>query len=193
MKFHYKNKGYDYMHGGDPLFESHHLETSESDMVPSNRWNANNDKSVTCAPKNMGGCGNCKLELKRILPCGWISNLAAKASRLMAISQAEDTVIKSEVTEIRKDVRKAASRECSEDNYLYCPDSSDTITGDLSHFQKHWVRGEPVIVRNVLERANGLSWEPMVMWHALSESPEAETGSKFVEVKAIDCLAGCEV
>ncbi|GKV21516.1 hypothetical protein SLEP1_g31490 [Rubroshorea leprosula] len=35
--------------------------------------------------------------------------------------------------------------------------------GDLEHFQKHWAKGEPVIVRDVLNDASGLSWEPMTV------------------------------
>lgn len=194
LRFQYKNKGCEYIHGGDPLPESCPLETSVYDIEPLTVWNANADGIIMCAPKEMGGCNHCKLELKRILPFGWISKLEAKARDLLGVIPAEHTTFKYKHAEKRNEVlRKAASREGLDDNYLYCPDSSDILIGGLLYFQKHWVNGEPVIVRNVLEQSTGLSWEPMVMWRALSENPEAETSSEFLEVKAIDCLAGCEV
>lgn len=193
VKFHYKNRGYDYMHGGDSSQVSCPLETSEYDTEPSTEWNANDDGSVTCPSKDIGGCNKCILELKRILPCQWISNLEVKARCLLGDDQTEQTDFRCKYVARTDPLRKAASRENTNDNYLYSPDSSDIQTVGLSSFQKHWINGEPVIVRNVLEQATGLSWEPMVMWRALSENPEAETGSNFFEVKAIDCLAGCEV
>ncbi|GFP85079.1 lysine-specific demethylase jmj25 [Phtheirospermum japonicum] len=89
---------------------------------------------------------------------------------------------------------KAASREGSSDNSLYCPDSKDILNEDeLLHFRRHWAQGEPVIIRNALEQTSGLSWEPMVMWRALCEHTDEHVGSRTSDVKAIDCLAGCEV
>ena len=91
-------------------------------------------------------------------------------------------------------LRRAAFREGSEDNYLYCPASKDIFEdGKLFHFQKHWAKGEPLIVRDVLEETTHLSWEPMVMWRALCENVDSDISSKMSEVKAIDCLACCEV
>lgn len=70
----------------------------------------------------------------------------------------------------------------------------DTLSVEgLLHFRRHWTKGEPVIVKNVLEQTSGLSWEPMVMWRALSEHTDEEISSRLSDVKAMDCLAGCEV
>jgi lysine-specific demethylase 3 len=60
-------------------------------------------------------------------------------------------------------------------------------------FQKHWTNGEPIIVRDVLKQGTGLSWEPMVMWRALCDNLASDISSKMSEVKAIDCMANCEV
>ncbi|KAF9610701.1 hypothetical protein IFM89_024140 [Coptis chinensis] len=38
----------------------------------------------------------------------------------------------------------------------------DKQYSDLNHFQKHWIKGELVIVRDVLEFTSGLSWDPLV-------------------------------
>ena len=41
----------------------------------------------------------------------------------------------------------------------------DDQYGELEHFQKHWVKGEPVIVRGVLELTSGPSWEYLFRYH----------------------------
>ncbi|VVA35590.1 PREDICTED: lysine-specific demethylase JMJ25 [Prunus dulcis] len=89
-------------------------------------------------------------------------------------------------------LRKAASREGSDDNFLYCPRAGDIQHEEFKHFQCHWIRGEPVIVSNVLETASGLSWEPTVMWRACREMKHTRH-KKHLEVKAIDCLDWCEI
>jgi lysine-specific demethylase 3 len=70
--------------------------------------------------------------------------------------------------------RKSACRENSSDNYIFCPAAKDVQNGALDHFQDHWLKGQPVIVRDVLELTSGLSWEPMVMWRALREKKRQE-------------------
>lgn len=87
---------------------------------------------------------------------------------------------------------KAACREGSEDNYLYCPSVTDVQQDDLKHFQHHWVKGEPVIVRDVLEATSGLSWEPMVMYRACRQVKSAKH-EVLLEVEAVEGLDCCEV
>lgn len=195
MKFQYINKGYDYMHGGDPLPESCLLKTSKEYIKSFTKWTANGDGSVTCAQKEIGGCGECLLELKRILPQGWISSLEVKAGNLLETFSSQRTIFKQKCTGKSEEMlRRAASRVDSDDNYLYCPASRDILQEEERlHFQQCWTNGEPVIIRDALEQAAGLSWEPMVMWRALCENVDLEISSKMSEVKAIDCLAGCEV
>ncbi|XP_028063140.1 lysine-specific demethylase JMJ25-like isoform X2 [Camellia sinensis] len=193
--FQYMNRGYDYIHGGDPLPNSCQVKTSTDHNKPLTKWVAGDDGSVTCAPKEMGGCGNCVLELKRILPHCWTSILEAKAEEISKNCEVEQTITRPNyLDEWSKMSRRAASREGSDDNYLYCPDSRDAIKEEEHlQFQMHWANGKPVIVRDVLEQTTGLSWEPMVMWRALCENLDSKISSKMSEVKAIDCLAGCEV
>ncbi|XVF27933.1 hypothetical protein REPUB_Repub14bG0152200 [Reevesia pubescens] len=194
VAYRYRDRGYDYIHGGDPLPESCLHETSKDQAEPSILWKANNDGSVTCPPKEMGGCGDCLLELKRILPVGWISNLEARAREMLSTCRTRQGILKHECdVSGRETLYKVASREGSNDNCLYSPTSNDTQEEDLRHFQMHWAKGEPVIVRNTLANATGLSWEPMVMWRALCENVDPDISLEMSEVKTIDCLAGCEV
>nr|KAJ0204614.1 hypothetical protein LSAT_V11C500254190 [Lactuca sativa] len=89
-------------------------------------------------------------------------------------------------------LRKAASREDSGDNYLYCPRAIDIKPGDLKDFQWHWSKGEPVIVSNVLETTLGLSWEPMVMLRAFHQMENTKQ-DKLLDVVALKCLDWSEV
>ncbi|CAN6483403.1 unnamed protein product [Victoria cruziana] len=170
-------------------------------------WSANDDGSIPCPPKERGGCGSTLLQLQRNFKANWVAKLLNNAEQLLRryefacepdssegclLCSVNDPNLRDNV-ELRA-TRRAAFREASDDNFLYCPNVMDLKDDGMEHFQKHWLRGEPVIVRDVHEKTAGLSWEPMVMWRALRE-----TGSKkqFKEetssVRAIDCLDWCEV
>uniref|UniRef100_A0A1J3GFE1 Lysine-specific demethylase JMJ25 n=1 Tax=Noccaea caerulescens TaxID=107243 RepID=A0A1J3GFE1_NOCCA len=203
IKFQYVDKGYRYMHGFNVDFIA--LEDKEEEAKPSSaKWQANSNGSITCAPKELGGCGgDCILELKRIIPVTRMSDLEQKAETFLASYDKSPRVSNCSCSSAAMETdmtRKAASRTTgtTDDNYLFCPESLNLLKKEeLLHFQEHWSKGEPVIVRNALETTPGLSWEPMVMWRALCENVDSSTaasGSKMSQVvKAIDCLANCEV
>lgn len=194
MKFQYVNRGYDYMHGGDPLPASCDLETLDGHLEISTKWNAKSDGSVSCAPKEMGGCGSSVLELRRILPHGWMSDLEEKAHDILKIWEIEQTTLQQEeAVSNYNSMRKKSFTEGTNDNNIYCSESRDFLKEGMLLFQKHWCNGEPIIVRDVLKQGTGLSWEPMVMWRALCENMASDISSKMTEVKAIDCMANCEV
>ncbi|ESQ49270.1 hypothetical protein EUTSA_v10020080mg [Eutrema salsugineum] len=207
MSWNYTNRGLDYLHGDvkfdeRPLPAWEGIETtddklnSEDCVKHPSMWKANEAGIITCY------CGAGDLELKRILPDGWVSDLVKKVEETAEASKLLDTremvtgqcpCFNSE-SHIDMDKNKslqAACREGSDDNYLYFPSVTDVQEDDLKHFQHHWVKGEPVVVRNVLEATAGLSWEPMVMYRACRQkrSTKHET---LLEVNAIDCLDFCE-
>ncbi|KAF5188361.1 Lysine-specific demethylase jmj25 [Thalictrum thalictroides] len=168
-------------------------------------WKVNEDGSIPCPPKERGGCGTDILALRRNFSAHWVVELLNNAEELTSNCQFPDGDFapccslclpngSSEWNKTNSDVRQAASREKSHDNFLYCPDSVELKHDEIEHFQSHWTRGEPVIVRNVLENSSGLSWDPMVMQRAIKG---AGAKGKFEEerhsVKAIDCLDWCEV
>ncbi|XAR65684.1 hypothetical protein NMG60_11009872 [Bertholletia excelsa] len=193
--FQYVNKGFDYIHGGDPLPNSCNVENSKEHEKPFAKWVCNKNGSVTCAPKEMGGCEKCLLELRCILPHNWISNLEARVEEIVRKYKIDELISRPNCLGKGTGMSmKAASREGSCDNYLYCLNSREVlIEEELSMFQSHWANGEPVIVQDVLDQTAGLSWDPMVMLRALCECSDPNIGSKMSVVKAIDCLAGCEV
>ncbi|MQL70820.1 hypothetical protein Taro_003097 [Colocasia esculenta] len=200
----YRCRGTIYMHGGDPLpgtlqendFLGIHPKTNMNDYTKECfGWKANANGGIPCPPKELGGCGESLLELKHLLSENWVAELQVKAEDLardmkLPYLPAKTGQMNCSCTEENaENVRKAASRADSSDNYLYCPYSINIDEEDLEHFQRHWIKGEPVIVRGVLEGTTGLSWEPMVMWRIL----RANKACKSSQVKASECLSCCEV
>lgn len=166
-------------------------------------WRAECDGRIPCPPKARGGCGTEMLVLKRIFEANLVEELIKNAEELTINYQSPDIGFgqgcslchsNSSTENGVKDfeVRKAADREKSNDNFLYCPNALDLRDGEIEHFQMHWMRGEPVIVRNILEKTSGLSWEPMVMWRAF-RGAEKIIKEEAHRVKAIDCFDWCEV
>lgn len=169
----------------------------------SSEWKAKIDGSIPCPPKSRGGCGAHRLGLRRILEPNWVDDLLQNVEELTVNYHApgtdsshgchlcchENSTANGEKISV---VREASFRQHSQDNFLYCPSSLSCGEDEIVHFQIHWNRGEPVIVRDVLETTSGLSWEPMVMWRAFRGAKkimEEET----LSVKAIDCFDWCEV
>ncbi|XP_021719738.1 lysine-specific demethylase JMJ25-like [Chenopodium quinoa] len=174
----YTHKGYDYVHGGDPLL-CHSIQSEVPHELST--WTANEDV-IPCPSKDRGGCGVGILELRRIISLRWIWGLEARAEKVV-----KDKGIEQTLTSNLKTTRRAASRKYSSDNYLFCPLAVDMLINDgRIHFRRYWGRGQPIIVQNTLSQTLGLSWEPMVMSRALCENVDSQ-------IKAVDCLANCEV
>ncbi|XP_043695465.1 lysine-specific demethylase JMJ25-like [Telopea speciosissima] len=217
VKVKFYDRGTAYLHGDLPFESSNHIKSTsvdhedhnklisvdnESDVKPISAWKANENGSIPCPPKEMGGCGFGLLELKRIFEDNWATELENIAEKMAEKNKVDDVPGNSEqwcscfnsagvIDAVNESLRKCASREDSHDNYLYSPRAADVQKRALEHFQQHWIKGEPVIVRNVLELTSGLSWEPMVMWRALREVTSVKH-STHLTVTAIDCLDWCE-
>ncbi|XP_045807703.1 lysine-specific demethylase JMJ25-like isoform X2 [Trifolium pratense] len=206
IELEYIFRGRDYVHGGN---EEKQVEgnTSQDEDESTTRewsrsgWHSKGDGNIPC-PKLNNECDHGYLELRRILPPNCISELVCKAEELaktFKLQDAEETLNNGcsclkpvrNADDINNNTRKAAFREDSVDNFLYCPRTLDVHHEDLRHFQYHWSKGEPVIASNVLECSFGLSWEPLVMWRAFRQI----TNSKHdvhLDVKAVNCLDWCQ-
>ncbi|XP_031116089.1 lysine-specific demethylase JMJ25 isoform X2 [Ipomoea triloba] len=168
----------------------------------SSGWKAKPDGSIPCPPMECGGCGSSLLALRCIFEPNWVSELIKGAEELTSNCQLPEIDFSQPcpmcltVNSVGKgdhhNVRRAAFRENGQDNLLYCPNAIDLLDQEFMHFQMHWRRGEPVIVRNAQATASGLSWEPMVMWRAFRNARKKLNEESF-SVKAIDCLDWCEV
>ncbi|XP_028086783.1 lysine-specific demethylase JMJ25-like, partial [Camellia sinensis] len=138
-------------------------------------WKANKNGVICCPARKMGGCGHHQLELKCMLPEDWVSCLVKKA-------EDASKMLKLHV------MPRTSLQWCS----CFSSLAGDIQHGNLKHFQQHWVKGEPVIVSDVLEHTSGLSWEPMVMWRAFRQITHSQH-SKHLDVVASDCLDWSEV
>ncbi|XP_058774973.1 lysine-specific demethylase JMJ29-like [Vicia villosa] len=207
IEFEFIFRGREYLHGGDEKKQDRE-KNPRSAVQPEicewskSGWHADTDGSIPC-PKTNSDCDHGFLELRSILQPNCISELVSKAKELveeaMELQDAEENLddrcsclkpVRNS-DDIHNNTRKAAFREDSSDNFLYCPRAVDLRQEDLRHFQSHWSKGEPVIVSNVLECTSGLSWEPLVMWRAFRQISNTKHKT-LLDVKAIDCLDWCE-
>ncbi|XP_076959053.1 lysine-specific demethylase JMJ26-like [Bidens hawaiensis] len=198
----FEDPGAGYLHGlKEDIYRKKFINFHKSISPKENTsldWKSLTDGRIPCPPESMGGCGCGILQLMLIKPLDKIPTLLEDTQNLLKDHKMDD------MRKMPKEwctcsdlvngspLRKAASREDSNDNYLYCPRSVDIKPGDLKHFQWHWSKGQPVIVGNVLETTLGLSWEPMVMWRAFRQITSASHG-QLLKVPALNCLDWCEI
>ncbi|KAL0419305.1 UNVERIFIED_CONTAM: Lysine-specific demethylase [Sesamum radiatum] len=205
----YIDRGEDYLHGTEPSLTSKRGRTSiscsksncGSEEMPLPEWKATELGEIPCPPEERGGCGHGKLELKCFFGESWVSELKEKAENLVVacgpaeVSQISGRCPCSESNDggsVWDEQLRKASYRSSGDNDLYCPLASDIQPGKLEHFQRHWIMGEPIVVRDVFKLTSGLSWDPMVMWRAFRKI-SVKRGSSDLKVTAVDCLDSCEV
>ncbi|KAF3600904.1 hypothetical protein F2Q69_00033618 [Brassica cretica] len=74
---------------------------------------------------------------------------------------------------------KEASRRCEDvtGNFLYYPTAMDFQQNNLEHFQTHWSKGHPVIVRSVLKGGSSLNWDPVAMFCNYLRNSNRKTGN----------------
>ncbi|XP_022562845.1 uncharacterized protein LOC106420968 isoform X3 [Brassica napus] len=84
---------------------------------------------------------------------------------------------------------KEASRRREEksDNFLYYPTVMDFQQNNLEHFQTHWSKGHPIIVRSVLKRGSSLNWDPIALFCSYLKKSNSKTGN------TTDCMDWFEV
>ncbi|CAI0406907.1 unnamed protein product [Linum tenue] len=164
-----------------------------------NRKAFNGCVGIPCPPSEFGGCGDSLLDLSSLFPLNWAKELEKSAEELIGCYELPETLdinsscslcTESDLeTDEVKQSQEASTREDSQDNLLYCPTAVDIHGDKLEHFQKHWGKGQPVKVRNVLLGTSDLSWDPIVMFCTYLKNNANTTGN----TQAIDCLDHFEV
>ncbi|GFQ04870.1 lysine-specific demethylase jmj25 [Phtheirospermum japonicum] len=184
-----------YLHGdGEKVATSINNEPYPETAEIKPEWKSAETGNIPCPPPCVGGCGEGFLELNSIFGGNVVSDLLLRAEELarrLDIGKLPKTFEENTI-DSDKLHKAAASRQDSEDNFLYCPNAKNLQRDDLKHFQRHWLKGEPVIVSDVLETTLGLSWEPMVMWRAFRQKRSHKT-ELLLNVTAINCLDWCEI
>ncbi|KAL1804138.1 hypothetical protein ACET3Z_032785 [Daucus carota] len=197
----FTDPGKDYLHGKKPhpLQSLPAKNSGRGHQKSADEWKSHENGNIPCPPKEMGGCDQGILELRFILGDNYVQNLCKEAENLAKTHKLHVCNTQDQQCSCfnisaggKKNLLKAACREGSDDNFLYFPTALDLRPGELGHFQCHWLKGEPVIVRNVLATTCGLSWEPMVMWRAFRQIRNRKH-DQLLDVAAINCLDWCEV
>uniref|UniRef100_A0A6N2KV90 JmjC domain-containing protein n=1 Tax=Salix viminalis TaxID=40686 RepID=A0A6N2KV90_SALVM len=156
-------------------------------------WKANSDGSIPCPPKEHGGCNHSSLNLSCIFKMNWVAKLVRNVEEMVSGCKVydADTPQKSGLSDAT--LCQYAHRDDSDDNFLYCPLSEDVKADGINKFRKHWVRGEPVVVKQVFDSSSISSWDPMAIWRGIRETSDEKTKDENRTVKAIDCLHRSEV
>ncbi|XP_073220747.1 lysine-specific demethylase JMJ28-like [Cicer arietinum] len=139
----------------------------------------NGTNNVSCPPTELGGCGDGHLDLRCVFSLSWIEEMEVKAEEIVCSYDVPEILDKNsscslciddgDRTNRYKQSQEAARREDSNDNCLFHPTVFDIRSDHFEHFQKHWGKGHPVIVQNVLRSTTHLSWDPLVMFCAYVE------------------------
>ncbi|KAL3519627.1 hypothetical protein ACH5RR_017776 [Cinchona calisaya] len=161
------------------------------------------DGSIFCPPVDFGGCGERNLDLGCIFPLSWMKELEAGAERVLQSYDFPETSdmcycsslcmgTEDKVVDV-KQLQELAKRVQSNDNFIYSPTLSDLNREKLRHFQQHWTKGHPVIVRNVIQRTSVLNWDPVVMFCTYLEKTISNSHNKKEAVQGTTCSDWCEV
>ncbi|PKA62254.1 jumonji domain-containing protein 1C [Apostasia shenzhenica] len=166
-------------------------------------WKVNSDGSIPCGPEDAGGCGFSKLILRRIFKINWTGKLLKNADEMvngckgsdlhgpdrcssscMAFSPSEDFNV--------LDLLSCSSRDDISNNFLYHPALEDIKHEGIFRFHKYWVKGQPIIVKNIFDHSLASGWSPVYIWKGIQDTHDEEIKDQIV-VKAIDYLNQSEV
>ncbi|KAL0321190.1 UNVERIFIED_CONTAM: Lysine-specific demethylase [Sesamum radiatum] len=173
-------------------------------IISSQNWETCEDGSIPCPSTDIGGCGHSLLHLRSLFPFNWTSDLEVRAEEILCSYHLPETTttdvssccslcnnIGTHDGEVK--FQGVLSRRIGFNGiYLYSPTIKDLHQETLEHFQNHWGRGHPVIVRNVLQRSTSLSWDPVMMFCSYIENKSSESSNEDGK-KATNVLDWCEV
>lgn len=171
--------------------KSSELRLNLSDKFPG--WKASSDGSIPCPPNDFGGCGYKSLNLCRIFKMNWVAKLVKNVEEMVSGCKVHDsgTLQKIEYDDSR--LQQYAHREDEDDNFLYCPSYQESKSEGICNFRNHWVKGEPVIIKEVFDSSSMSIWDPKVIWREIRGTADEKSKDENRTVKAIDCLDGSEV
>lgn len=179
-------------YGGKSLTVSMPLATSK----------AGNGDDVSCPPWEFGCCDNARFNLQSFFPINWSKELEKKAEEVVCsydLRENSDGSLCCPLCHgdnheaVNTQLQQAATRRTSNDNFLYYPTASEVHADKCEHFQKHWVRGHPVIVRDILWRTSDLNWDPVAMFCTHLDGSIAKCENEKEASKASPCLEWSEV
>ncbi|XP_057796330.1 lysine-specific demethylase JMJ28 isoform X4 [Salvia miltiorrhiza] len=180
-------------HNSGPLSQS---------IISSQNWETSEDGSIPCPPTDIGGCGGSLLDLRSIFPFNWTRDLEVKAEEILDGHPFPSTDASQCCSlchdsggsngDLKKLQKEPSKKIGFNNNYLYSPTVKDLHQETLEHFQNHWGKGHPVIVRNVLRSNASLCWDPVIMFCLYVEKKSSGSCHEG-GTNAANCLDWCEV
>ncbi|KAK9056353.1 hypothetical protein SSX86_027443 [Deinandra increscens subsp. villosa] len=155
-------------------------------------WKANEDGSIDCPPKNLGGCGDGILGLFCHTPINWTKDLERSAKEIVCNPKfTHFSDFDSSYCTLCDENDKNERETVTNNNGLYFSIKEDLGDKNLEHFTKHWVKGHPLIIRDVIKSDIELSWDPLFMFFMYLDRSVKSKNDKEVRLK--NCSDWCEV
>lgn len=166
-------------------------------------WKVCEDGRISCPPKIFGGCGDSILDLRCLFSFGWTEELQVSVKDIVDsydfpdASDVDPCCSLCSNTDHRANrirlLQEAARRDVTSDNFLYYPTVQDLHIENLEHFQKHWGKGHPVIVRNVIQAVPNMSWDPVTMFCTYLGKSHAQAQNDKEAITTTNCFDWYEV
>lgn len=121
-------------------------------------WKTNEDGSIECPPKNLGGCGDGTLGLFSQLPLNWTKDLEENAKEIVSSSSFTKF---SDFDSSYCAICDGNDKNEGENEDLYFSIKQDLGDKNLEHYTKHWVKGQPLIIRDAIKSESELNWDPI--------------------------------
>ncbi|KAJ0263528.1 hypothetical protein HA466_0038680 [Hirschfeldia incana] len=143
---------------------------------------------IDCKREEVKDCSN-NLSLRTLFSLEFTSKLEISAEEIVSCYELPETLDKHLRCPfcLGKEKPSTSSDSClkessrrrgnASDNFLYYPTVKDLQQNNLEHFQTHWSKGHPVIVRSVLEGGSNLNWDPIALFCSHLKKSNSKTGN----------------
>ncbi|KAI3823918.1 hypothetical protein L1987_05363 [Smallanthus sonchifolius] len=180
-----------HLHGG--LRDLKYTTTSRRKTLCTILWNwkTSEDGSIKCPPKNLGGCGDGILGLVCHPPFDWTKDLEKRAKEIVCKHMFTNFFVFDSLDCALCDKNDQIEGEILINKSLYFSIKQDFGDQNLEHFTKHWVKGQPLIIQDVIKSDIELSWDPIFMFFMYLDRSVKSRNDKEVKLKS--CSDWCEV
>ncbi|CAH1415722.1 unnamed protein product [Lactuca virosa] len=149
-----------YLHSGLGDLRNTRLVRSKSRKIS---WTFSIDGSIRCPPQTLGGCNQDFLQLTCFSPFGWTKDLEENAKQIVNKYKFKKSLgLLSSPCLLCDENDKLGSEKVGnliKNKGLYFKTKQDLIDKNLEHFMKHWGKGQPLVIRNVLQSQQHLNWD----------------------------------
>ncbi|KAI7738175.1 hypothetical protein M8C21_007558 [Ambrosia artemisiifolia] len=158
--------------------------------------NCSEDGSIECPPKNLGGCGDGILGLVCHPSFDWTKDLEKSAKEIVSNHKFTnffdfDTLYCGLCDGNDKIESENKGEVLTYNKSLYFSIKQDLGDKNLEHFTKHWVKGQPLIIRDAIKIDTELSWDPIFTFCMYLDRSVKSRNDQDVKLK--NCSDWCEV